>query len=99
MNDREPIPLEYSSVAEEQKREEESRRERREALADYNESTFGERHPYRNAFIVAYVIAGLGIAASLIRACFGRGIVSGVSFLILTALGAASIIVCWLRQR
>lgn len=65
MDDRPPTPLEYSSLAEEQKRHEERARERREALDNYNESTFGERHPYRNAFIRAAIwIAGFALCRS-----------------------------------
>jgi hypothetical protein len=41
-----PIPLQYSSVAEEQNREKQAEAARRAALENYNESTFGQRHPF-----------------------------------------------------
>ena len=44
--DHSKIELDYSSPAEEQAREAEHEARRRQALDDYNESTFGEPHPY-----------------------------------------------------
>ena len=47
---REPRPtLDYSSPAEELRREQAVKIERREALERYNESTFGERRPIASA--------------------------------------------------
>jgi hypothetical protein len=41
-----PIPLDYSSPAQEHRRERQLEDERREALGNYNEATYGERHPF-----------------------------------------------------
>lgn len=41
-----PIPLDYSSPVEERKREQSSEDERRTAIENYNQSTYGERHPF-----------------------------------------------------
>ncbi len=61
----EPKPtLDYSSPAEEQRRERTAEDERREAIERYNESTFGERRPIASAFLrIAVFVA---IAAVLI---------------------------------
>jgi hypothetical protein len=40
------LPLEYSSPAQDHRRETEEEQKRREALETYNESTFGERRPF-----------------------------------------------------
>src|SRR5579871_6641378 len=44
-----PIELEYSSTANEQKRDLEAEAERRRKIEDYNEATFGERQPFLGA--------------------------------------------------
>ena len=49
---RNPRPtLDYSSPAEEQRREQGAETERREAIERYNESSFGEPRPIASAFL------------------------------------------------
>ena len=62
---REPKPtLNYSSPAEEQRRERNAAHERREGIERYNECTFGERRPVASAFLrIAIFVA---IAAVLV---------------------------------
>jgi hypothetical protein len=45
-HDQTRVQLDYSSPAQEQARGAEQEAKRRQALDDYNESTFGEPHPY-----------------------------------------------------
>ncbi|HSZ55748.1 MAG TPA: hypothetical protein VK797_08815 [Tepidisphaeraceae bacterium] len=56
-HDSDKIVLDYSSEAEEQKAEEQREAERRKAVGDYNESTFGERHPFGSPFLRLGVFA------------------------------------------
>ena len=54
MDDHRPkIQLDYSSPAVEKKEEDSREKERRVALENYNESTFGEKYPIRAAFLRA----------------------------------------------
>jgi hypothetical protein len=56
-----PTPiLDYSSTADEHRREHEAEDKRREALELYNESTFGERRPIASTFLRLAVVAVLG---------------------------------------
>jgi hypothetical protein len=62
---REPKPtLDYSSPAQEQRRERTAEAERREGIDSYNESTFGERRPIAAAFL--RITAFVAIAAVLV---------------------------------
>lgn len=62
---REPRPtLDYSSPAEEQRREQAAETERREAIERYNESTFGEPRPIASAFLRRAVF--IAVAAVLV---------------------------------
>jgi len=52
MDDHRPkIQLDYSSQAQEKKEEDRREDERRMAIENYNESTFGEKYPIRAAFL------------------------------------------------
>jgi hypothetical protein len=57
-----PIHLDYSSLAEEQRRVQQAEEARSKALGDYNESTFGARHPFSIYPYLIYVV----IACTLI---------------------------------
>ena len=57
---REPI-LDYSSAAEEQRREQAAENERREGIERYNESTFGERRPIAAAFLRIAVFVAIAL--------------------------------------
>jgi Flp pilus assembly protein TadB len=62
--ERGPKPtLDYSSHAEEKRREQAAADERRESVENYNESTFGERRPIASVFLRVAII--LAIAAVL----------------------------------
>jgi len=45
------IPLECSSLELERSREREYERDRRKAIEDYNQATFGDRRPFIGPFI------------------------------------------------
>ena len=56
------IQLDYSSPEEEQAREKRLEDARREALDNYNESTYGVRHPFANVFMwIAVAAAAFGV--------------------------------------
>jgi hypothetical protein len=57
--DRPNTILDYSSTADEQRREREAEDKRREALELYNESTFGERRPIASTFLRLAAVAVL----------------------------------------
>ena len=57
---REPI-LDYSSPAEEQRREQAAANDRREGIERYNESTFGERRPIASAFVRVAILVGIAV--------------------------------------
>jgi hypothetical protein len=64
---REPKPtLDYSSPAEERRRERTAEDERREGIERYNESTFGERRPVAAAFLRFAVCVGIAAVLVLI---------------------------------
>jgi hypothetical protein len=65
MSERPKPMLDYSSTAEEQRREEQEQRERQEALNTYNESTFGEPHPFAGPLLRWFVGALIITAAVL----------------------------------
>ena len=69
--------LDYSSPAEEQRREQVAEIERREAIERYNDSTFGERRPIASAFLrrAILVVIAVGLACILPRRT-GRLVVS-----------------------
>lgn len=99
MDDRPPIPLEYSSVAEDQKRQEEREHERREALDEYNESTFGERHPHRNAFIRAAIWIGVfSFVTFVARGSLGSALGHFVGFLLISAIATVCIVFLRIRR-
>ncbi len=69
---RNPI-LNYSSSAEEQKRERSAEEERREAVRRYNEGTFGERRPIAFAFLrLAIFLALLSTVIIFLPRSVGR---------------------------
>jgi hypothetical protein len=53
--------LDYSSPAEEHRREQAAETERREAIERYNESTFGEPRPIASAFLRRGVFIAVGV--------------------------------------
>jgi len=59
----EPI-LDYSSLAEEQRRERTAEEERREAIERYNESTLGERRPIARVFVRAVIFVGIAVVVA-----------------------------------
>ena len=75
---REPKPtLDYSALAEEQRRERTAEHERREAIERYNESTFGERRPIVSAFVrIALFVAIAAVLISILPRHIGRLIVA-----------------------
>ena len=60
------LMLDYSSPAEESEREKASEERRRKALGDYNESTFGERRPLRNAVVLSLVRVAIAVPLGFI---------------------------------
>jgi hypothetical protein len=62
---RKPNPiLDYSSPAEEQRREQNAEDERRDAIERYNESTFAERRPIASAFLRIAVFVAIAAVLS-----------------------------------
>jgi hypothetical protein len=60
--ERDPRPtLDYSSPAEEHRREHAAEAERREATERYNEATFGEPRPIASAFLRRAVFIAVGV--------------------------------------
>lgn len=58
----ERFALEYSSEAEEHKREQQAEADRRNAIADYNQATFGERTLFAGTFLrlaITFVVIAL----------------------------------------
>jgi hypothetical protein len=53
------IPLDYSSPIEERKRERSSEDQRRAAIENYNQSTFGERRPFLRGPFIRWVFFAL----------------------------------------
>jgi hypothetical protein len=77
MGDRPKIQIDYSSPDEEQAREKKLEDERREALENYNDSTYGERHPFLSPFVwFAVMAAVLGVIFYL----FPRSIARPLTF-------------------
>ena len=73
---REPI-LDYSSPAEEHRRERTAEDERREGIERYNELTFGERRPIAAAFLrIAVFVAIAAVLVLLLPRRTGRLVVS-----------------------
>ena len=69
--------LDYSSPAEEQRREQAAENERREGIERYNESTFGERRPIAAAFLrIAVFVAIAAVLALILPRRTGRLVVS-----------------------
>ena len=69
--------LDYSSPAEEQRRERAAEDERREAIERYNESTFGERRPIASAFLrIAVFVAIAAVLIWILPRRAGRLVVS-----------------------
>ena len=64
--DRPKIQLDYSSPAEEKKREDQHEQDRREKIETYNEATFGAKHPIRVAFGWRIAIAAVGLLLALL---------------------------------
>jgi hypothetical protein len=73
MADRPKIQLDYSSLADEGERGGQPEDARRKAVADYDESTFGERHPFAYpllrwaVFVVVTALLACVLPAWLIR--------------------------------
>jgi len=81
---REPRPtLDYSSPAEEHRREQAAAAERREAIENYNESTFGEPRPVASAFLRRAVFIAVGVVLVFV---LPRGAVRPVVLLLAIAL-------------
>ena len=85
--------LDYSSPAEEQRREHSTADERRDGIERYNESTFGERRPIASAFVRIAVFGA--VAAVLVcilprRAGWWAAFVLLVAFAVWTARKDAS---------
>ena len=57
---KDPVQLDYSSLAEEHRRELDFENERRKRLGDYNEATFGERRPVLYQFLRFTVVVTIG---------------------------------------
>lgn len=84
VDDPRPV-LDYSSPAEERRRDRVAEDERREKVWSYNESTFGERRPIAAAFgrlAVVMVVAALGVLL------LPRGFQRPFGWLVLIAYGA-----------
>lgn len=82
---RDPRPtLGYSSPVEEHRREEAAETERREAIEDYNESTFGEARPIASAFLRRAGFVAVGIVLVFV---LPRRAVRPVVLLLAIALG------------
>ena len=75
---REPKPtLDYSSPAEERRRERSAEDERREAIERYNESTYGERRPIAAAFLrIAVFVIITGVLVWILPRRMDRLVVS-----------------------
>lgn len=71
--------LNYSSPAEEHRREQEREAERREAIELYNESTFGERRPIASAFLRIVAMSAL---VALTLWVFPRGVGRALAWVI-----------------
>lgn len=82
---RNPRPtIDYSSPAEEHRREEAAEAERREKLEEYNESTYGEPRPIVSAFLRRAVIVGIAVVLMFV---LPRRAIRPVLFLLAIALG------------
>jgi hypothetical protein len=69
--------LDYSSPAEEQRRERTAEDERREVIERYNESTFGERRPITSPFLrIAIFVAIAAVLVYLLPRRTGRLVAS-----------------------
>jgi hypothetical protein len=58
MDNQKPIP-DYSSPAQERAREQAAEDARRQAIENYNESTFGEPHPIASTFSIIAILVTL----------------------------------------
>jgi hypothetical protein len=56
--------LDYSSPAEEQRRERAAEEERREAIERYNESTLGEGRPIAWVFVRVVILVGIAVVVA-----------------------------------
>jgi hypothetical protein len=92
-NDRPKLTLGYSSPAAERERERQDEDDRRKALGDYNESTFGERHPVRNGLLLLFVYFVIVVPLAMI---LPRG---AESLLVVFGLMAGATLLSWWLQR
>lgn len=83
MAGRPPIPLQYSSVDQEQKRVSDRERRRREALKCYNESTYGQRHPIAGGFVWAGIwVLAITLLSLLARRWAGTPVGQALGFIL-----------------
>jgi 4-hydroxybenzoate polyprenyltransferase len=65
MNDPPKIRLDYSSPAQETKREAQKEDDRRAGIEDYNVSTFGEKRPFTSGFLGLILLVALAWPAAI----------------------------------
>lgn len=86
-------------MAQERKRAEGRERRRREALANYNEATYGARHPYASGFILVSVwMVAITLSSWVARELVGRPLDRVGTFAMSAAILAIYFVVYRARQ-
>ena len=92
MDDPPKIRLDYSSPAQEKKRETQEEDDRRAGIENYNLSTFGEKHPFTSGFLGLMLLVALAWPAAIFLP--GR-----VADLVIIIAGVLWLAVQWRRSR
>jgi hypothetical protein len=85
MPSRPKIPLDYSSPAQERQQEDQAETQRRDALDNYNQSTFGERRPFLQGPLFRWFIFVL--IATLVICLTPRSVHNFVGVILALAFG------------